>query len=52
MLMRRAAQTGEASDPEVADLDGDGVIGAKDVQLMNDFLLGRAKNFPVNAIGE
>ena len=52
MLMRRAAQTGEVSDPEVADLDGDGVIGAKDVQLMNDFLLGRAKIFPVNAIGE
>ncbi|MBR4627191.1 MAG: carbohydrate-binding protein [Ruminococcus sp.] len=50
MLMRKASQGADVSDPDAADLDGDGVISAKDVQLLNDYLLGRVKNFPVCAI--
>ena len=47
ILIRRAAQTGEFDNFEAADLNGDGAIDGKDVQIHSDFLLGRTKTLPV-----
>ena len=49
ILLKKAAASGNVDDLETADLDGNGRADIKDVQILNDFLLGRIKTFPVCA---
>ena len=49
ILLKKAAASGNVDDLETSDLDGNGRADIKDVQILNDFLLGRIKTFPVCA---
>ncbi len=45
ILMRQAAEAGDADYFDAADINEDGVINADDVQLLADYLLGKIKSF-------
>ena len=46
ILIRRAAQNGDSDNFDAADLNADGAIDGKDVQLHSDYVLGRISSFP------
>jgi len=45
ILIRQAAETGDADYFDAADLNDDGAINADDVQLHSDYILGKIKSF-------
>ncbi|MDO4864057.1 MAG: dockerin type I domain-containing protein [Ruminococcus sp.] len=45
ILIRQAAEAGDAVNFDAADLNDDGEINADDVQLHSDYILGKIKSF-------
>ena len=45
ILIRKAAEAGDADIFDAADLNDDGAINADDVQLHSDYILGKIKTF-------